>query len=181
MRFTSSRCGSDRRSSAAPDDEICCDQDGRPARLAGATSGARGDHRCVLRHQYDHQQSLMQRQVRAPQLVASSFSLDRFLGHNRPRGGPATRLSDDPRCYWRPLHTRTPTQAARFYGRIIGLLGKLPILGRLVPQIVRPIHAAQSNGLGPDGDRMVKPVRVCRVRQNNRLARKCDDFRDWHV
>ena len=30
-----------------------------------------------------------------------------------PRGRPATRLSDDLRCYWRPLHTRSPTQAAR--------------------------------------------------------------------
>jgi hypothetical protein len=30
-----------------------------------------------------------------------------------------------------------------FDNRIIGLLGKLPILGRFVPQIVRPIHAAQ--------------------------------------
>ena len=68
-----------------------------------------------------------------------------------------------------------------FNGRIIGLLGKLPILGRLVPQIVRPIHAAQSNELGRDCDRMVKTVRVRRIRQNNRLARKCDDFRDWHV
>jgi hypothetical protein len=28
--------------------------------------------------------------------------------------------------------------------RIVGLLGKLPIHGRLVPEIVRPIHAAQS-------------------------------------
>jgi hypothetical protein len=27
--------------------------------------------------------------------------------------------------------------------RIVGLLGKLPIQGRLVPEIVRPIHAAQ--------------------------------------
>ena len=33
---------------------------------------------------------------------------------NRPGGRPATRLSDYPRCYWRPPHTRTPTQAARF-------------------------------------------------------------------
>jgi hypothetical protein len=30
-----------------------------------------------------------------------------------------------------------------FNCRIIGLLGKLPILDRFVPQIVRPIHAAQ--------------------------------------
>ena len=28
--------------------------------------------------------------------------------------------------------------------RIVGLLGKLPIHGRLVPEIVSPIHAAQS-------------------------------------
>ena len=41
-----------------------------------------------------------------------------------------------------------------FNDRIIGLLGKLPILGRLVPEIVRPIHAAQSNELGRDGGRL---------------------------
>jgi hypothetical protein len=45
----------------------------------------------------------------------------------------ATRLSDDLRCYCRPHHTRTPTQAARFNDGIVGLLGKLPILGRSVP------------------------------------------------
>jgi hypothetical protein len=49
---------------------------------------------------------------------------------------------------------------------IIGLLSKLPILGRLVPQIVRPIHAAQSNELGRDSDSTVKPVRVRQMRQN---------------
>ena len=44
-----------------------------------------------------------------------------------------------------------------FNDRIIDLLGKLPILGRLVPEIVRPIHAAQSNELGRDGGRLALP------------------------
>ena len=40
--------------------------------------------------------------------------------------------------------------------RIVGLLGKLPIHGRLVPEIVRPIHAAQSHELGRDSERKAK-------------------------
>ncbi len=40
----------------------------------------------------------------------------RFVGNTTAQVEVAagfTRLSDDLRCYWRPLHTRTPTQAAR--------------------------------------------------------------------
>ena len=37
--------------------------------------------------------------------------------------------------------------------RIVSLLGKLPILGRFVPQIVRPIHAAKSPCAGRDSER----------------------------
>jgi hypothetical protein len=50
-------------------------------------------------------------------------------------------------------------------GRIIGLLGQLPIHGRLVPEIVSPIHAAQSVEQGMDnhthetGDRSCPKVR----------------------
>jgi hypothetical protein len=50
-------------------------------------------------------------------------------------------------------------------GRIIGLLGLLPIHGRLVPEIVSPIHAAQSLEQGVDnythetGDRSCLKVR----------------------
>jgi hypothetical protein len=35
-----------------------------------------------------------------------------------------------------------------FDDRIVSLLGKLPILGCLVPEIVRPVHVAQSNEPG---------------------------------
>jgi hypothetical protein len=35
-----------------------------------------------------------------------------------------------------------------FDDRIVSLLGKLPILGCLVPEIVSPIHVAQSNEPG---------------------------------
>ena len=38
--------------------------------------------------------------------------------------------------------------------RIVGLLGKLPILGRFVPQIVGPIHAAKSPCAGRDSERI---------------------------
>src|SRR5258707_2891914 len=37
-----SRCGSDRRGGATPNHEVRRNQDGRPARLAGAAPGARG-------------------------------------------------------------------------------------------------------------------------------------------
>ena len=47
-----------------------------------------------------------------------------------------------------------------FNCRIIGLLSKFPILGRIVPLMVRPIHAAQSYELGRDSERTVKADRV---------------------
>jgi hypothetical protein len=42
----------------------------------------------------------------------------------------------------RHTHGRQLKQFA-FNDRIVGLLGKLPIVSRLVPQILRPIHAGQ--------------------------------------
>jgi hypothetical protein len=47
-----------------------------------------------------------------------------------------------------------------FNCRIIGLLGKFPIPGRIVPLMVRPIHAAQSYELGRDSERTIKTDRV---------------------
>ena len=57
---------------------------------------------------------------------------------SRPRSG-LIRPSNDPRYYWLPPRRR---QLKHFIldDRIVGLLGKLPIHHRLVPQIVRPIH-----------------------------------------
>jgi hypothetical protein len=43
-----------------------------------------------------------------------------------------------------------------FDDRIVSLLGKLPILGCLVPEIVRPVHVVQSYEPGRDSERMVK-------------------------
>jgi hypothetical protein len=43
-----------------------------------------------------------------------------------------------------------------FNDRIVSLLGKLPIVGRLVPEIVSPIHVAKSNEPGRDSERMAK-------------------------
>ena len=75
----------------------------------------------------------MQRQVRAPQLVASSFSLDRFLGLTGHVGDqlPACQMILDVTGDLF-THGRQLKQLV-FNDRIIGLLGKLPILGRLVP------------------------------------------------
>ena len=75
----------------------------------------------------------MQRQVKAPQLVASSFSLDRFLGLTGHVGDqlPACQMILDVTGDLF-THGRQLKQLV-FNDRIIGLLGKLPILGRLVP------------------------------------------------
>jgi hypothetical protein len=43
-----------------------------------------------------------------------------------------------------------------FDDRIVSLLGKLSILGCLVPEIVRPVHAVQSDSRGRDSERMAK-------------------------
>jgi hypothetical protein len=51
--------------------------------------------------------------------------------------------------------------------RIVGPLGKVPIHGRLVPEIVRPIHAAQSQSVevvvaNADGlHSLIAPESVC--------------------
>ena len=37
-------------------------------------------------------------------------------------------------------HTDASSSLSFFYDRIVSLLGKLPILGCLVPEIVRPVH-----------------------------------------
>ena len=74
----------------------------------------------------------MQRRVKAPQLVASSFSLDRFLGLTGHVGDqlPACQMILDVTGDLF-THGRQLKQLV-FNDRIIGLLGKLPILGRLV-------------------------------------------------
>src|ERR1700738_903016 len=60
-------------------------------------------------------------------------------------GRSVTRLSDGPRYYWRPPRRPTSTQAGFFDDRIVRLLGKFPIRGRLAPQTFRPImHVEQS-------------------------------------
>ena len=43
-------------------------------------------------------------------------------------------------CYILTNHCQV--EKILFYGWVFGLFGKLPILGRFVPQVITPIHAA---------------------------------------
>jgi hypothetical protein len=53
----------------------------------------------------------------------------------------ATRLSDDPQCYWQPPRRRLPSREEFLFADIFRFFGKLPIYRRLVPEIIIPIHA----------------------------------------
>jgi hypothetical protein len=53
-----------------------------------------------------------------------------------------TRPAYDPQCYWPPPHKSLPTREALVLWVGLRRFGKLPILGRLAPQIIDPIHEA---------------------------------------
>jgi hypothetical protein len=89
-----SRCGSDRRGGTTPNHEVRRNQDGRPARLAGAAPGARA----VCRSAHGHHQSDPRLHVGARNRGAAraAFPADRVARHpgdaNRSVGSSRQRL-----------------------------------------------------------------------------------------
>jgi hypothetical protein len=76
-------------------------------------------------------------QVRREALVAILGSV---LQVRARRISGATRLSDDPQCYWRPPRIWPPSRKVLVCQNIFGFVGKSPIHRRLVPKVVIPIH-----------------------------------------
>src|SRR5215831_19246791 len=59
-----------------------------------------------------------------------------------------TRLAYDPRCYWLSPHKSLPSREALPLWIGLRPLRQVPILGRLVPQIISPIHVNLFDRLG---------------------------------
>src|SRR5260370_785196 len=78
-----SRCGSDRRGGATPNHEVRRNQDGRPARLAGAASGARA----VCRSAAGHHQSDPRLHVGARHRGSASAAFPADRGSEHPSQG----------------------------------------------------------------------------------------------